>query len=321
MQGLPLLTLAGLLAAAVASYASAHAQHSRELLVGSDSDDALEVGRDTKHQANPCPPDLLQEGVIENFTPLVKSKTELGYNPFLPVRCAVKTFSQLRKVVQDSRVDEVIVMQDMEMPEWDSQLYGGALIISQDIKIIGACVMHDEKSLRGDYFPLRRQLPHYCVLSAVTGRLLQISGGARVKFYNMHLMGGHDVQGGCVSVTGNHTRAKFTDCAFSQCTAMYYGGAVSVRGAAVAYFHKSHFYRNHANLRGGAVVVASTSRAYIDQCDFASNSCGDVSKGMETTLETGEGGSDAAAQCDEGVDVWVDAHRPVIRTKQGGIWV
>eukprot|EP00958_Prasinococcus_capsulatus_P006225 scaffold593_cov382-Prasinococcus_capsulatus_cf.AAC.21 len=117
MQGLPLLTLAGLLAAAVASYASAHAQHSRELLVGSDSDDALEVGRDTKHQANPCPPDLLQEGVIENFTPLVKSKTELGYNPFLPVRCAVKTFSQLRKVVQDSRVDEVIVMQDMEMPE------------------------------------------------------------------------------------------------------------------------------------------------------------------------------------------------------------
>lgn len=89
----------------------------------------------------------------------------------------------------------------------------------------------------------------------------------------------------------------------------------------MAYFHKSHFYRNHANLRGGAVVVASTSRAYIDQCDFASNSCGDVSKGMETTLETGEGGSDAAAQCDEGVDVWVDAHRPVIRTKQGGIWV
>ena len=68
-------------------------------------------------------------------------------------------------------------------------------------------------------------------------------------------------------------------------------------------------------------MVASTSRAYLDQCNFVDNSCGDITKTLDPNdLESNDSG-EASQECDEGVDVWVDAARPVVRSKKGGIWV
>ena len=64
--------------------------------------------------------------------------------------------------------------------QWEAHKYGGALALERDMKIIGACASHHESDMHSDYFPLMNELPHFCLLSGVTGRLFQVCPGLYV---------------------------------------------------------------------------------------------------------------------------------------------
>ena len=70
--------------------------------------------------------------------------------------------------------------------KWEAHEYGGALVIERDVKIIGACASHDE-SMQSNYLPLMYQLPHFCLLSGVTGRLFQVCSIVH-KYYQDSLL-------------------------------------------------------------------------------------------------------------------------------------
>ena len=83
--------------------------HDRVLAYG----ESFHTSTRRREQADSCPPDLFQGKELDySAREIAKPEHEIQ-----PVRCAVSTFMHLRIAAQDSRVDEIILLEDLKVPE------------------------------------------------------------------------------------------------------------------------------------------------------------------------------------------------------------
>nr|WP_319398538.1 right-handed parallel beta-helix repeat-containing protein [uncultured Carboxylicivirga sp.] len=99
-----------------------------------------------------------------------------------------------------------------------------------------------------------------------------------VDLLNLHIRNGYsEVNGGGI-LTNNNTDVLIKNCIITDCKADVEGGGIYQKGKTI--ISECEFYRNYADLRGGAILCGGNANSYIENCVIRENKSRTVGGGI-----------------------------------------